>query len=334
MNCLRILVLHTSKPLVTRQLLVERTVVKNVSRGFRRETRTHTLGETVGKQKSFRESIMQPTSGKPFAIGQAAVAGASVVGLGALCFYGAGFSRQEGAIDRAAAWPQYVRDRIHATYMYFGGSLIFTAATAATVLRSPVLMQFVTRSSFTSFIVGIGAMMASGYLVQSIPYKQGFGAKQLAWMFHSGVVGTVIAPLALLGGPLIIRAAVYTAGVVGGLSAVAMCAPSEKFLTMGGPLAIGFGAVFAASIGSFFLPPTTALGAGLYSISVYGGLILFSGLLLYDTQKIIKRAETHPLYAAVPYDPINESISIYMDTINIFIRIAMILSGQGGNRRK
>ena len=33
-----------------------------------------------------------------------------------------------------------------------------------------------------------------------------------------------------------------------------------------------------------------------------------------------------------PYDPVNHSISIYMDTINIFIRIAMILAG--GNRRK
>jgi len=37
-----------------------------------------------------------------------------------------------------------------------------------------------------------------------------------------------------------------------GLSAVAMCAPSEKFLNMGGPLACGLGVVFASSIGEFF----------------------------------------------------------------------------------
>jgi len=102
---------------------------------------------------------------------------------------------------------------------------------------------------------------------------------------------------------------------------------------MGGPLAIGFGAVFAASLGSMFLPPTTALGAGLYSISLYGGLVLFSGFLLYNTQRIVRRAESHPYYAAVPYDPVNASIGIYMDTINIFVRIATILAG-GGNRRK
>ena len=105
---------------------------------------------------------------------------------------------------------------------------------------------------------------------------------------------------------------------------------------MGGPLAMGFGVVFMSSIASAFLPPTTALGAGLYSIALYGGLVLFSGFLLYDTQKIIKRAETHPPngYGVKRFDPVNSSISIYMDTINIFIRIAQILAMGGGGRRK
>lgn len=55
-----------------------------------------------------------------------------------------------------------------------------------------------------------------------------------------------------------------------------------------------------------FLPPTTALGAGLYSIALYGGLLLFSGFLLYDTQRIIRVAETHPANhpAVRPFDPV------------------------------
>ena len=44
-------------------------------------------------------------------------------------------------------------------------------------------------------------------LARSIPYKEGRGAKQAAWALHSGVVGAVIAPLCLLGGPLLLRAA-------------------------------------------------------------------------------------------------------------------------------
>ena len=58
--------------------------------------------------------------------------------------------------------------------------------------------------------------MGSGMVCQAIPYREGFGAKQVAWLVHSAVVGSVIAPLTLLGGPLMIRAACYTAGVVGG----------------------------------------------------------------------------------------------------------------------
>ena len=36
---------------------------------------------------------------------------------------------------------------------------------------------------------------------------------------------------------------------VAGLSTLAVCAPSEKFLNMGGPLAMGLGVVFVSSIG-------------------------------------------------------------------------------------
>ena len=59
-------------------------------------------------------------------------------------------------------------------------------------------------------------MIGSGMVCQALPYHEGFGAKQIAWLVHSAVVGSVVAPLTLLGGPLMIRAACYTAGVVGG----------------------------------------------------------------------------------------------------------------------
>lgn len=182
-------------------------------------------------------------------------------------------------------------------------------------------------------IGSIVLMVGSNMLVHSLPYQPGLNGKQLAWAGHSAIMGAIVAPICILGGPLLMTAAWYTAGVIGGLSAVAVCAPSDKFMYMGGPLAIGLGVVFASSIGSAFLPATSALGAGLYSMSMYGGLLLFSGFLLYDTQKIMHRAEAHPQYAPVPYDPINNSISIYADTLNIFIRIAMLLGGGGGRKK-
>ena len=66
-------------------------------------------------------------------------------------------------------------------------------------------------------LLGItAAMIGTNMVCQSIPYNEGFGAKQLAWLAHSAIVGAVIAPLTLLGGPLMIRAACYTGGIVGG----------------------------------------------------------------------------------------------------------------------
>merc|ERR1719166_119103 len=277
---------------------------------------------------------MAPSSGTSINVGQGALAGAAALGIGALAFYGAGLSGEMGAVEKSVMWPQYVKDRIRDTYMYFGASVAATAGTAVAAFRTPAVMNLVSRGGLLAMGVSIAAMMGSGMVARSIPYSPGLGTKQLAWLAHCAVIGAVVAPICLLGGPILTRAAWYTAGMVSGLSTVAACAPSDKFLYMGGPLAMGLGIVFCASIGSAFLPLTTAMGAGLYSVAMYGGLILFGAFLLYDTQKIIHRAERHPVgWGAQPFDPVNASMSIYMDTINIFIRIAQLLAGGGGRRK-
>ncbi|KAF3827686.1 hypothetical protein GH733_000921 [Mirounga leonina] len=265
------------------------------------------------------------------------IAGGAAVGLGALCYYGLGMSNEIGAIEKAVIWPQYVKDRIHSTYMYLAGSIGLTALSALAVSRTPVLMNFMMRGSWVTIGATFAAMIGAGMMVRSIPYDQSPVPKHVAWLLHSGVLGAVVAPLTMLGGPLLIRAAWYTAGIVGGLSAVAMCAPSEKFLNMGAPLGVGLGLVFVSSLGkrlgSMFLPPTTVAGATLYSVAIYGGLVVFSMFLLYDTQKVIKRAEIIPAYGVQKYDPINSMLGIYMDTLNIFMRVASILA-TGSNRKK
>merc|ERR1719245_2357055 len=254
---------------------------------------------------------MAPSSGTSINVGQGALAGAAALGIGALAFYGAGLSGEMGAVEKSVMWPQYVKNRIRDTYMYFGASVAATAGTAVAAFRTPAVMNLVSRGGMVAMGVSIAAMMGSGMVARSIPYSPGLGTKQLAWLAHCAVIGAVVAPICLLGGPILTRAAWYTAGMVGGLSTVAACAPSEKFLTMGGPLAMGFGVVLVSSLGTAFLPPTTALGAGLWSVALYGGLILFGGFILYDTQKIINKAERHPAgYGAPPFDPVNASMSI------------------------
>jgi len=321
---MRAAVRQLSRPQLTLQTTV-RQLAQDTRTGFSRH---------AARRKTLKETAMSPTSGGAFNIGQGAVAGAAVVGMGALAFYGLGMSGEAGAVDRQVMWPQYVKERIRDTYLYFGGSILATAGTAAAALRSPAVINLVSRQGFLALGVSIAAMIGSGVVARSLPYQPAPSGKQLAWLVHCGVVGLVIAPICLLGPAIITRAAWYTAGMVGGLSTVAACAPSDKFLMWGGPLAMGLGVVFCASLGSMFLPPSTAVGAGLYSVAIYGGLVLFGMFLLYDTQKIIHKAERHPVgYSAPPFDPVNASIGIYMDTINIFVRIAQILAMSGGRRK-
>ncbi|XP_030373452.1 growth hormone-inducible transmembrane protein [Scaptodrosophila lebanonensis] len=304
---------------------------RDYSRDSRGRDRTH-LGQRTGP--SMKERLMGPPGENAYSMGKGAAGGAALMGLVALCYYGLGLSKQPSLYDHSVLWPQYVKDRIHATYAYFGASCAITAASALAVFQSDALLGLLMRSGWVSTLVTLGVVMATGAVAQAIDYEPGFGAKQLAWALHCGVLGAVIAPMCFLGGPILTRALLYTGGIVGALSTVAACAPSDKFLYMGGPLAIGLGVIFASSLASMWLPPTTAVGAGLASMSLYGGLILFSGFLLYDTQRIVHNAELHPEHSKVRYDPINNALAIYMDALNIFIRIAIILAGDQQGRKR
>ncbi|GMS96920.1 hypothetical protein PENTCL1PPCAC_19095, partial [Pristionchus entomophagus] len=118
--------------------------------------------------------------------------------------------------------------------------------------------------------------------------------QHVAWIVHTGFLGAIHAPIFAMGGPLLIKAAVYTVGIVAGLSAIAVTAPSEKFLWMHAPLFMGLNAIIITSLRSMFVPVGTVLGAGLSSISLYCSLILFSLFILHDTQKVVKNAVEHP----------------------------------------
>uniref|UniRef100_A0A8C6TZ73 Growth hormone inducible transmembrane protein n=1 Tax=Neogobius melanostomus TaxID=47308 RepID=A0A8C6TZ73_9GOBI len=192
--------------------------------------------KTQSTREQLKDAAFKPVSETALKIdstGRLILAGGAAVGLGALCYYGLGMSNEIGAIEKAVIWPQYVKDRIHSTYMYFAGSVGLTALSAVAVSRTPALLGLMMRGSWLAIGATFAAMIGAGMLVRSISYEHSPMPKHLAWMLHAGVMGAVIAPMTLLGGPLMLRAAWYTAGIVGGLSTVAMCAPSEKFLNMG-----------------------------------------------------------------------------------------------------
>ncbi len=312
----------------------------------------HTNAKTKSAETKSAEAELFPPVRDTAAgsLGQGVLAGGATLGLGALCYYGLGLADKPGAIDLHHLWPQQVKDRVRDTYAYFGGALGITAAVAAATSRSPALMRLVLRNRYASLgaylVLGLGSLAATIL----IPYKEGFGKKQLAWLSFSAVEGLMFAPLAHLAGPIVLKAVWMTAIIIGALSAgmkyknlsrtvqfstlpllihsVAVCAPNDQFLYMGGPLALGLGVGLAASLTALFLPGT-AIGLGAEALSLYGGMILFGLFVLYDTQEIIHAAEHKK-----EYDPINSSLGIYLDTINIFIRVVQLLADKGKSSSK
>lgn len=118
----------------------------------------------------------------------------------------------------------------------------------------------------------------------------------------------------------------YTAGIIGSLSYVGATARSDKYLYMGGPLLAGVTVVALSSLAPLVLPVGTAALAVTEAVSLYGGLAVFSGFVLYDTQKMLHHAQLAQ-QGYMKRDPVKESVAFELDFINIFIRMVMILSG-------
>uniref|UniRef100_A0A0K0E3B0 Growth hormone-inducible transmembrane protein n=1 Tax=Strongyloides stercoralis TaxID=6248 RepID=A0A0K0E3B0_STRER len=332
---------HSTRNFTNSILKGARQSWSNVNSSFRSGTYTRT-GPTL------KERLLGPTTGKPFIYGTYGIIGAATFGLGMLGYYG--LNQKYSLTQASVLWPDHVRDRLKATYGYLFGSLAVTSLSAYGATRVPALLNFAARGGFLPFLVFMGATIGTSVLCQSVNYQTSPGLKHFTWLLHTATLGALLCPFILAGGPVLLRAAIYTAGIVGGLTTIAYSAPSEKFLAMGGPLAMGLGFIIVANIGSIFLPPNTALGAGLYSIVLYGGLILFSALLLYETQMVAKRAVQLPhggygymqyqgynngfnqYNSTDMYDPINAQMGLYMNIINIFIRMVMIFGGSSNRK--
>lgn len=131
---------------------------------------------------------------------------------------------------------------------------------------------------------------------------------------------------------ILARAGLYTVGMMGSIAFVGATAKQEKYLYLGGPLLAGVAVVALSGLAPMVIP-ATATRALMWSenIWLYGGLAVFGGFTLYDVQKVLHHARLAER-GLIPKDAVNESISLELDFLNIFIRMVQILAMQ--QRRK
>jgi len=95
----------------------------------------------------------------------------------------------------------------------------------------------------------------------------------------------------------------------------ALWAEQRKFLYLGGTLMSALTIMMFLSLANLFIGSTM-----IYQIYLYGGLLVFCGLILYDTQLIVEKRRMGDR------DYVWHSVDLFLDFVNIFRRLMVILA--------
>lgn len=229
--------------------------------------------------------------------------------------------------------PPFERAYLNDTFLHTGLGVGIIGLSARAMFQSGFTYRLMATNPWVVMIGGlalsIGTMMGTR-AVEPTNYLPKYGL----WTAFNVTQGALLAPLLFMAPPaLIARAGLYTVAMMGSISFVGATAKQEKYLYLGGPLLAGVALVAVSGFAPLVLPATAVRTlAFTENIWLYGGLAVFGGFTLYDVQKILMHARLAE-QGRIPKDPVNESISLELDFLNIFIRMVQILMMQQ-NRRK
>ncbi len=197
------------------------------------------------------------------------------------------------------------------TYMLLGLTLLFSAVTAGVSMA----VGLSHGAGLILSLVGFGLLFVVNRTADT--------SKGLLAIFgFTGVMGAAIGPmlnhyLAMPGGPaLVMQALGGTALVFFGLSAYALTTRKD-FSFMGGFLMVGLLVAVVAMIANIFL----AIPALSLTISA-AVVMIMSGLILFDTSRIINGGETNYIRA---------TMALYLNIYNLFIHMLHLLTALGGD---
>ncbi|GAB3380663.1 Bax inhibitor-1/YccA family protein [Spongiibacter taiwanensis] len=162
-----------------------------------------------------------------------------------------------------------------------------------------------------------------GLVMLFVVHKTADSAKGLAAVFvFTALLGAALGPmlqayLSLANGPqLVMQALGGTALVFFGLSAYALTTRKD-FSFLGGFLMVGLLVIVVASIANiFFQVPAASLAISAAAV------FIMSGLILFDTSRIIHGGETNYIRATV---------ALYLDIYNLFVHMLHLLGAFSGD---
>jgi modulator of FtsH protease len=191
------------------------------------------------------------------------------------------------------------------TYMLLSMTLAFSAVTAG-------ISMAVGLSHMAALVMSIVA-----FVLLFVVHKQADKAAGIFWIFaFTGLLGASLGPMLNVyaampnGGSLILQALGGTALIFFALSAYALTSKKD-FSFMGGFLMVGLIVVLIAGIANLFFQ-VPAVSLAISSVII----MIMSGLILFDTSRIIHGGERNYIRATV---------ALYLDIYNIFVHLLHLL---------
>ncbi|KAI1177303.1 bax inhibitor family protein [Nemania sp. FL0916] len=253
----------------------------------------------------------------------AAIFGGTVVAINAVLNRE---TREDGGM------PAFERSYLNGTFLHTGLGIGIIGITARQMIQSGFVYRLMVTNPWAVAIGGLALSFGTMIGTRSID-PDNYIPKYALWTAFNATQAAFVAPLlAFASGPLIARAGLYTVAMMGSIAFVGATAKQEKYLYIGGPLLAGAALVAVSGLAPLVIPATALRTLAITeNIWLYGGLAVFGGFTLYDVQKILYHARLAEA-GAIKKDTVNESISLELDFLNIFIRMVQILMLQ--QRRK
>lgn len=228
------------------------------------------------------------------------------------------------AQEQSAEIDAGLRAHMQKVYAYMAGGLGITGGVAFGVYRSaefaPALFEGIIRNNLILMLVALGVAFFMSFRIHAIQVGT---AKALFWTY-AFILGLGLAPIFMVyTGESIARTFFISAGTFAAMSLWGYT--TKRDLTgMGNFLVMGLFGIILASIVNIFLG-SSGLG---FAISVLGVLI-FTGLTAYDTQKIKEMYWDADGADIAAKKSIMGAFTLYLDFINLFLMLLRIF----GNRR-
>ncbi|KAF3483858.1 growth hormone-inducible transmembrane protein [Arthroderma uncinatum] len=279
------------------------------------------------RRATYMQKAYQPAAGDRSNMTQKLMYGAAIIGgtIVATNFIFNRETREDGGM------APYERSFLNETFMHTGLGIGIIGVAARALHTSGWSYRLMATNPWAviglSLAASIGTMYGTFYTS-----PDNYIQKYALWTGFNLAQAAVLSPLFFMSPAILARAGLYTVGMMGSIAFVGATAKQEKYLYLGGPLLAGVAVVALSGFAPLVLP-ATATRTLMWSerLWLYGGLAVFGGFTLYDIQKILYHARLAER-GVVRRDVVNESVSLELDFINIFIRMVQILSMRGNNR--